>query len=390
MMHEETGHTDGGRGPSTAPASRLTTARTRNLFLAAALVSLAAWAAAERLAPSEVVPWTPAMRAASARMEGALAAVRGHHDAAGIPPDPSTDPNHTALVGPAYDELFTTLGDLEAKRTATNPDAAALLVYLLGLAGVEAGDTVGIAASGSFPGLLVAALTATEALGAHPVAVLSLGASSYGLTDPAFHLLDLHRLLVAEGVVRTPPSAVSLGGTRDRGEEWEPGTRERALERLRSSGVPLILEPDLPASVARRMALYGSVAAFVNVGGADANIGTSPALLRLRPGLLAPGDIPLPPTAQRGALHAMATAGIPVIHLLDMRGLAGRHGLPWDPLPFSSPGTTRLLRGDPAPSTPLRLIAAAWLAAMVILAAVGVMISRRSTETPTLPLGNGP
>lgn len=341
------------------------------------------------------------MRAAAERMGEAEAAVRDRRQDLGMPPDPATDPNRTGLIGPAYDELFTTLGDLEAKRTATNPDAAALLVHLLGLAGVQPGDTVAIAASGSFPGLLVAALTATEALGAEPITVLSLGASSHGLTDPDFHLLDLHRLLVAERVVRSPPAAVSLGGTRDRGEEWEPRTRERVLERLRSSGVPLILEPELPASVARRMEVYGMgaggtggsrppVAAFVNAGGADANVGISPTLLSLRPGLLAPADVPLPPAAQQGVLHAMAAAGVPVIHLLDMRGLAGRHGLPWDPVPLPTRGTTRLLRGDPAPATPLPLIAGTWLAAMMILAAVGVMISRRSTETSTLPLGNGP
>ncbi|MHB1192134.1 MAG: poly-gamma-glutamate system protein [Longimicrobiales bacterium] len=374
------------------------TGSTRNVFVTAALVSLAAWATAERLSPPESVPWTPAMRAAAERMGEALAAVRDHRDAAGIPPDASTDPNHTGLVGPAYDELFTTLGDLEAKRTATNPDAAALLVHLLGLAGVEAGDTVAIAASASFPALLVAALTATEALGAHPVAVLSLGASSYGLTDPDFNLLDLHRLLVAGGVVRTPPAAASLGGTRDRGEEWETQTRERVLERLRSSGVPLILEADLASSVARRMELFGAgaggarppVSAFVNVGGADANVGISPSLLALRPGLLPPADIPLPPAAQRGVVHAMATAGVPVIHLLDMRGLAGRHGLPWDPVPSPASGTTRLLRGDAAAAPLLPFIAGTWLAAMVLLAAVGVMISRRSRKTSTLPLGNGP
>jgi poly-gamma-glutamate system protein len=378
MMRKRAGHTDGGNGPSSSVGRR-------NLFLAAACVSLGAWAAAERLAPPEAVPWTPAMRGAAERMAEAEAAVRGWRETAGIPLDGTTDPNRTGLVGPEYDELFTTLGDLEAKRTATNPDAAALLVHLLERAGVERGDTVAIAASGSFPALLVAALTATEAVGAHPVAVLSMGASSFGATDPALDLLRIHQLLVERGVVRTPPAAVSLGGTRDAGEEWEPATRERLLRRLRESGVPLLLEPDLAGSVARRMAVYGSVSAFVNVGGADANIGTSPTLLELRPGLLAPGDIRLPPAAQRGVLHAMAAAGVPVIHLLDLRGLAQRYGLPWDPLPLPTPGTTPLARGEGERGLLLPAIGGIWLAAMVILAVAGVMIPRRSRETPTLP-----
>jgi poly-gamma-glutamate system protein len=324
------------------------------------------------------------MRAAAERMAEAEAAAVRWREARGMPPDPATDPNRTGLVGPEYDELFTTLGDLAAKRTAANPDAAALLAHLLERAGVTRGDTVAVAASASFPALLVAALTATEALGAHPVAVLSLGASSFGLTDPAFHLLDLHRLLVEEGVVRTPPAAVSLGGTRDAGEEWDPGARGRLLERLRAEGVPLILEARLAASVARRMGVFGCAApghcrttAFVNIGGADANIGTSPTLLGLRPGLLTPEEVPMPPEPQRGALHRMAAAGVPVIHLLNLRGLAQRHGLPWDPMPLPAPGTTRLLRDDVAPAPLLPAIAGAWLAAMVMLAAVGVSLRSR-------------
>lgn len=364
----------------------------RRLFLVAAAVSLAAWAAAERLAPSEAVPWTTAMRSAAERMAAAEMVVREYREEHGLATDPSTDPNRTGLIGPEYDELFTTLGDVEAKRTATTPDVAALIVHLLDDASVERGDTVAIAASGSFPALLVAALTATEALGAHPVAVLSLGASSFGLTDPAFHLLDLHRRLVEEGVVRTPAAAVALGGTRDAGEEWDPGVRERVVARLRASGVSFILEAGLAASVARRMEVFGCAApgdcrptAFVNIGGADANIGTSPTLLSLRPGLHDPRDVPAPPEPQRGALHEMAAAGVPVIHLLDMKGLAGRHGLPWDPMPLPEPGTTRLVRGDAAHPPHLAAIAGAWLAAMVILAAAGVMIPRRTSENPTLP-----
>lgn len=371
------------------------------LFVVAALVSVAAWAAAERFAPSPVVPWTPQMRSAAERMAAAEAAVRSYRESHGLPLDAASDPNGTGLIGPEYGELFTTLGDLEAKRTATNPDAAALVGHLLERAGVGSGDTVAIAASGSFPALVVAALAATEALGASPVTVLSVGASSYGATDPRLDLLAIHQLLLERGLVRTPPAAVALGGTRDAGEEWEPEVRERALARLAASGLPVIREADLASSVARRMEVYGcggagasaggpggascTPAAFVNVGGADANIGTSPTLLSIRPGLHDPGDIPLPPAAQRGVLQEMAAAGVPVIHLLDLKGLAGRYGLPWDPMPLPAPGTTRLVRDEGGRPAVLAAIAGGWLAAMVILAVAGVRLRRRSRQTPTLP-----
>ena len=34
----------------------------------------------------------------------------------------------------------------------------------------------------------------------------------------------------------------------------------------------------------------------------------------------------------------MAARGVPVIHLLYVKGLADRYGLPWDPVPLPGPG----------------------------------------------------
>jgi poly-gamma-glutamate system protein len=340
----------------------------RRGLVAAVLVSLAAWTAAERVAPPRELEWTPAMQSAAVRMQAALTAVRAHHEAAGDVLDGATDPNRTGLVGPAYSELFTTLGRLEAKRTTTNPDVAALLVHLLERAGVTEGDRVAVGASGSFPALLVATSIAVEALGAHPVTILSLGASSYGATRPDFDLASLHRLLLETGAIGTPAAAVSLGGAGDVGADFEPTTRARLLAGIRASGIPLVHEPDLRHNVARRLEVYdgpGPPAAFVNIGGADANVGSSPTVLGLRPGLVR--DVALPPPGQRGVLHAMAARGVPVIHLLDVRSLAVRHGLPWDPLPLPAPGTTRLTRDGPARDLPIALIAAAWLGAIIVI-----------------------
>ena len=51
-------------------------------------------------------------------------------------------------------------------------------------------------------------------------------------------------------------------------------------------------------------------------------------------------DIEAPPLPDRGVLFEMAAQGTPVIHLLHVRGLALRYGLPWDPIPLPAPGTT--------------------------------------------------
>ena len=79
------------------------------------------------------------------------------------------------------------------------------------------------------------------------------------------------------------------------------------------------------------------IAAFVNVGGGwGANMGVDASILELRPGLTEVKKIP--PPEKRGVIQEMASRGVPVIHLLFIRGLAERCGLPWDPVPLPEPG----------------------------------------------------
>lgn len=254
------------------------------------------------------------------------------------------DPNATGLIGPEYGDLFTSLGDPEAKRTTTNPDLAALLVHLLQSAGVERGEQIAVGCSASFPALLIAVLSAARAMDVDAVVIISLGASSWGATDSRFTLLDIYELLLERAVFSTPPAAVSLGGVQDTGGEFEPDIRERLIERVTASGIPIITEPDLRRNVAARMEFYsgeegwGAIAAFINIGGAYTNLGTSPLVLEIEPGLI---DKPVFPEEKHwGVLYEMAAADIPVLHLLYIRGLALRFGLPWDPIPLPEAGST--------------------------------------------------
>ncbi|OQX85874.1 hypothetical protein B6D60_07145, partial [candidate division KSB1 bacterium 4484_87] len=68
------------------------------------------------------------------------------------------DPNRTNLVGREYSPITTTLGDLIAKRTATNPDFAALLVRWFHELNLSPGDVIAVGSSGSFPSLTLATL----------------------------------------------------------------------------------------------------------------------------------------------------------------------------------------------------------------------------------------
>jgi poly-gamma-glutamate system protein len=365
-------------------------------IVAAALVSLAAWLLLQAAAPKRSIPWSGEMRDASERMGRAIAAVARYSEATGIPIDKSLDPNRTGLIGPEYSPLFTTLGQLEAKRTTTNPDMAGFLVYLLRSAGVSAGDTIAVGASASFPALMIATQIAAEAMGVHPIMILSLGASAFGATRPGFNLLDIQRLLHSEGVLAAVPAAVSLGGEGDVGADFDPTFRDRLLRQIRLSGIPLVQETDLRRNVAERMAIYlgtteawpsddsptddaqpgsdavsgpGRVAAFVNIGGADANLGTSPLVLKVEPGLNV--DPLLPPDDQRGVLFEMAARGAPVIHLLHIRGLARRYGLPWDPMPLPQPATSPLQDDSGERGGRFWLITAVYFVALALIALVG-------------------
>ena len=273
-------------------------------------------------------------------------ATREFCDSTGIEIDGADDPNRTCLIGPEYTPLMTTLGHLDAKRTTTDPAMASLVVHLLNSAGVSAGDTIAVGSSGSFPALLVATLAAAEAMDVHTIPIISLGSSTYGATNLDFNLLDIYTLQLEEGVLLTPPAAISLGGAEDVGNDFDSDLKADLLEQIEASGIPFINEPDLRSNVAMRVTAYvgmapdGRISAFINTGGSFANLGTSALALRLDPGLNR--DISLPPEEERGVLFEMAARDIPVIHLLFIRGLAMRYGFTWDPIPLREPGEMAL------------------------------------------------
>ena len=313
---------------------------------------------------------------ASRAMEEGIRLVSQHCEETGIPMEAALDPNRTCLIGPQMGPLFTSLGQLEAKRTTLSPDVAGLMVHLLQAAGVSAGDTVAVGASGSFPGMWLATLSAIRALSAHPVTILSLGASSYGASRIELHLLELHQLLAGEGVLSSPPAAVSLGGGQDVGLGLEPEVRQALRLQVAEAEIPFLEEPDLPTNVGRRMGMYGNPDAFVNIGGAHANLGSSPLVLEVPPGLNTSVELPAP--QDRGVLFEMAAGGIPVIHLLHIRGLALRHGLAWDPVPVPAPGTTLLRSGDPSRGWRVWALTGGYVTVLLLLAISQIRATRRT------------
>lgn len=339
---------------------------------AAAALSLV-YLALARLLPSPDAAARPEMFAAARLMARATSALRECRLARGIGVDPQADPNGTGLIGVESSPITTSAGRLEAKRTTTNPDFAALVVSLLREAGVRRGDVVAVGASGSFPALIVATLSAAAAMGVEPLVISSLGASQWGANAPGFDWSGMEDCLRAAGLLGVSPIARAVGGGEDVGRDMDPAGRTGLESRLREGEAPFLAEPDLRRNVARRMALYREraagrpIAAFVNIGGSTANIGTNAEVLKLRPGLAA--GVFVPPPAERGVLQAMAAEGVPIIHLLNVRGLCERYGLAWDPRPLPEPGGSGLYRRARSASRPPAALTAGYILAVVLLLA---------------------
>jgi poly-gamma-glutamate system protein len=285
---------------------------------------------------------------ASTVMEEATEAIREFRVDKGLLIDSSTDINETGLIGIEHSKITTSTGSLESKRTSINPNFAGLVVRLLRECDVQKGDAVAVSASGSFPALIIATLSALKALNVQPLWMSSLGASQWGANHPQFHWLHIWQFLNRSGFFSTPPIALSLGGEGDAGEDMEKEGRLLLLKDIRDSGLPFLNEPDLVRNVALRMTMFekaskgSEIKVLINIGGSWSNMGIDSMVLHVKPGLNRIENFP--PPGRRGVIYAMAAKGIPVIHLLYVRGLTQRYGMPWDPSPLPGPGEGALYR----------------------------------------------
>lgn len=242
---------------------------------------------------------------------------------------PGHDPRGCGLIGVEWSALTTTLGDLEAKRTACAPAWAIQFGRWYDEAGLEVGDAVAIYSSASFPALLLSALAAAEARGLEPVLIVSLGASSWGANrlDLPWPLLGVE--LRRAGYLATRADYYTLGGGGETGGGMAPEAIEALRAAAREAGVPLLEATTLAELVARKAGLLQRRGArlLVSIGGSHANLGDDPEVIGLAPGFHHPGaDV----RAGNGLIGVALDKGIPVVHVLNIRELSARSGIPFD------------------------------------------------------------
>ena len=313
-----------------SPAARFNY-RSAPALVALAGLALGGLALVEQRRIEEPRPYIGQMKDATDLSFRAMKHIQEVSRARGFLVDPVNDPEATGLIGIRSSTLTSVAGRVEAKQAAANPHFAALIVHWLRQAGVQPGDTVAVAGSGSFPGLTISLYAALEAMQLEGVVVSSVAASSWGANRPDFTWLDMEASLVQAGLFKTRSAAASIGAGGDIGRGLDRRGREEALRAMARNGVEPLSAEDLPSSIDRRLSLYalrssGPVKAYVNIGGGAASLGEM-AQRDWAPGLHRP-DRGIPVTDTSGVAARLLGQGTPVIHLQEVRWLARQFELP--------------------------------------------------------------
>ena len=308
------------------------------LRLAALLVLLAAVALTEVTKVTVPASDSTQKLAASQKAAACYEAIYRLKLDRGLEMNETADINRTGMIGLEYSYITTTVGNLEAKRTSTNPNMAAVVVDMFTELGLAPGDKVAVNCSGSFPALNIAVMCAIEVMELDPCLISSFGASTHGANDPELTYLDMEHYLVGQGLLTHASDLFSIGGMEDVGKEMPRELVDTIVARLQGFGYKQFYKENLLENVRERYRIYrdrGDVKCFINVGGNDASFGDSNIMVHAEGGILTELS---EKDNSTGLVQLFLKDGIPVIHLLNIKTLAADYGLPIDPVPLPEPG----------------------------------------------------
>ena len=242
------------------------------------------------------------------------------------------DPWSCGLIGIEWSGITTTLGELGSKRTACNPTWAIQFSRWFSELGLQPGDHIAIYASGSFPGMLLNAIVAAEAKELKPLLIVSLGASTWGANHPDAPWPVLATELRHSGFIRKRADYYTLGGGEELGHGLAPEGESLLREAVEDAGVDLLTTGNLEGMISRKVELLEEHKSrlLISIGGSQANLGDALEVLRLNPGLLSADEAEL---AGNGVIGAAMRNNIPVIHMLNLKAISSRVGIPYDSAP---------------------------------------------------------
>ena len=240
-----------------------------------------------------------------------------------------SDPWNCGLIGIEWSGITTTLGELSSKRTACNPAWAVQFSRWFGELGLKPNDPIAIYSSGSFPGMMLNAIVAAEAMQLEPLLIVSLGSSTWGANHPDSPWPVLAAELRRSGFISKRADYYTLGAGAELGHGLSPEGEALLREAADMAGVQLLTAVNLQEMIARKTRLLEDSQAklLISIGGSQANLGDAVDVLRLTPGLV-PGN--QDDVAGNGVIGAAIRANTPVIHMLNIKSIGNRVGIPYD------------------------------------------------------------
>lgn len=250
------------------------------------------------------------------------------------------DINNTGLIGDRFSSITTTIGILEAKRTSTNPNFAAVIIDMLKEANVKKGDEVGVVFSSSFPALNIDVLAVIEVFELKACIMGSVGASSFGANNPNFTFYDMSEYLYEKGIFSSRINLVSLGGAYDIGDDFSNDEdKENIINRINAHGADYLYEENYVKNIEyRRKYFYEKVPnmkILINVGGNLVSMGKDECAFLNHNGLVMAnyyGSKHNKNISKKGLMEYYLEDGVNVIHMLNIKSLALKYGLPYDPM----------------------------------------------------------
>lgn len=236
------------------------------------------------------------------------------------------------LMGLEYSYITTTLGSVEAKQTAINPEFAALTYRWLKELGIDSTSTIGVNISGSFPSLSIAVLAAIQSLGAYAVLISSIGASSFGANDTNATWLDIEKWLIKKSGLKYKSVITTPGGINDNGGGLQPEGIEQIKEAAKRCMRELFIPADLNEAADIRIKTFSehNVNVLINIGGNHPSLGSCSHSWQIPNGLIK--DYTPCKDKGRSFLFHFIEKDVPVIHFLNIKEIAATYGFPISPV----------------------------------------------------------
>jgi poly-gamma-glutamate system protein len=243
----------------------------------------------------------------------------------------------TGMIGAEYTAITTTIGNLDSKITSLDPNFAAVYIKMFSELSLNKGDEVVINISGSFPMLDISCIIAAEEYGLRPYLMASVGASSFGATNPAFTIFDMLEYLYDQKFTSSRINVVSLGGSGDVGENFgefnDYNDRNLIIDRINKSGITFLYEKDFDTNIEKRLQLikesHKNIKLFINIGGNSVGIGINENAFYKSNGIIYANKYKNINSSKKGEglIGKFLKSGVNAIQMLNLKNIAANYGL---------------------------------------------------------------